>query len=364
MFHSNDRRLYITYGKAAKKMTRELLEAAHIAEEIPQGASIGLKPNLVVAATPDSGATTHMGIIEGIIEYLQDAGHKDISIMEGSWVGDSTQRAFSICGYPDVSRKYNVPLYDLKKDKTETLSTPVGPMRVCSRPLHTDYLISLPVLKGHCQTVMTCALKNSKGCIPDTEKRHFHTQGLHRPIAALGTVFKPSLFIVDSICGDLNFEEGGTPIQTNRMLLGHDPVMIDTYGCKLMGIDPFDVDYIGYSEDLGVGSMDIRDEDLVFLNDPSAAPAFPKPTGTVSRLTRNVRQNSACSACYGNLVHALYHMEEIGRTCRKPIYIGQGYKNMPVDGIGIGRCCKNAAINVPGCPPDAARIMEVLMEEC
>ena len=92
-------------------------------------------------------------------------------------------------------------------------------MEICCIALDTDFLIDLPVLKGHCQTNMTCALKNLKGCLPDREKRKFHSDGLFRPIAALATYLKPSLVIVDSICRDLNFEEGGNPIHTNRILL-------------------------------------------------------------------------------------------------------------------------------------------------
>ena len=107
-------------------------------------------------------------------------------------------------------------------------------MEICQRALDTDYLINLPVLKGHCQTTITCALKNCKGCLPDSEKRRFHALGLHKPIAALAAVLKPALTIVDSICGDLNFEEGGTPVQTNRMLLGEEIVQLDAFGCKLM----------------------------------------------------------------------------------------------------------------------------------
>ena len=68
------------------------------------------------------------------------------------------------------------------------------------------------------QTVMTCALKNLKGCLPDREKRRFHTEELMRPIAALAAAIRPKLIIVDSICGDLNFEEGGNPVHTNRTL--------------------------------------------------------------------------------------------------------------------------------------------------
>ena len=58
---------------------------------------------------------------------------------------------------------------------------------------------------------MTCALKNCKGCLPDREKRRFHAEGLMRPIAALATALRPELTIVDSLCGDLDFEEGGNP---------------------------------------------------------------------------------------------------------------------------------------------------------
>ena len=127
------------------------------------GASVALKPNLVVAASPETGATTHAGVLSGAIEYLRDHGFRDISIIEGSWVGDDTGRAFRAAGYEAVGKKYGVPLFDLKRDKTRRVDTPLRPMDICCRALDADYLINLPVLKGHCQTAMTCALKNCKG---------------------------------------------------------------------------------------------------------------------------------------------------------------------------------------------------------
>lgn len=358
------RTIYEVYGADAKAMTRMLLEKANIAEEIPAGASVGLKPNLVVGKPPESGATTHGGILEGILAYLQDHGIRDISIMEGSWIGERTERGFAACGYEAIARKYGVPLYDLKKDKTRAVETPIGELQICCRPLDTGYLISLPVLKGHCQTGITCAMKNSKGCLPDAEKRHFHALGLHRPIAALAAVLRPALYIVDSLCGDLNFEEGGTPVQTNRMLLGHDPVQLDTYGCMLMGIDPESVAYIGLAQAWGAGSTALAPEDILRLNDPADAPAFPKPSGLVSRLTRGVEQRAACSACLGNLVHALYRLEsERHQTYRKPIYIGQGFAGQATAGLGVGKCCAGAARCVMGCPPAAEDILQALLDD-
>ncbi|HHX22964.1 MAG: DUF362 domain-containing protein [Tepidanaerobacteraceae bacterium] len=352
-----DRNIYIVYGNEAKSMTLALLEAANVKERIPKGASIGLKPNLVVAKSAESGATTHKGIAEGIIEYLMENGHKQISIMESSWVGGNTRRAFNVSGYDALSKKYGVPLYDLKRDATTTVDTAIGKMEICQRALDTDYLINLPVLKGHCQTTITCALKNCKGCLPDSEKRRFHALGLHKPIAALAAVLKPALTIVDSICGDLNFEEGGTPVQTNRMLLGEDMVQLDAFGCKLMGIDVSKVEYIALAEKYGAGKADFSNDDLIQVNSPDAILEYPKSSGLVRRLGKNVKQKDACSACYGNLIHALYRLELENYPYTAPIAIGQGWKGIPFDGVGIGRCCDCAKKRINGCPPNAETIM-------
>ncbi|MFR8527870.1 MAG: DUF362 domain-containing protein [Flavonifractor plautii] len=270
-------RIYEIFGTNAHAMTRALMESAGAACKIPSGASVALKPNLVVAASPETGATTHAGVLSGAIEYLRDHGFRDISIIEGSWVGDDTGRAFRAAGYEAVGKKYGVPLFDLKRDKTRRVDTPLRPMDICCRALDADYLINLPVLKGHCQTAMTCALKNCKGCLPDREKRRFHTEGLMRPIAALAAALRPELTIVDSLCGDLDFEEGGNPVPTGRMLLGEDPVQLDAYGCRLMGLALEQVPYIQMAEAWGAGSTRLEEGDVVRLNEPSAAADYPAP---------------------------------------------------------------------------------------
>ncbi len=78
--------------------------------------------------------------------------------------------------------------------------------------MDVDYLINMPVLKGHCQTNITCALKKTwKAVYLIRKKRRFHTMGLHKPIAYLNKILKQDLIVVDGIIGDLNFEEGGKP---------------------------------------------------------------------------------------------------------------------------------------------------------
>ena len=352
-------KIYQVYGNDAHEMTLRLLEASEAYRLVKPGESVALKPNLVVVGTPENGATTHAGVLSGAIEYFRAHGVSDISIIEGSWVGADTLPAMRRAGYDKVCDKYNVPFYDLKSDATRSVKTPIGKIDVCARALDAGLLVDLPVLKGHCQTFMTCALKNLKGCLPDREKRRFHAMGLMKPIAALAAVLKPRLSIVDSICGDLNFEEGGTPVETNRMYLGTDPVQLDAYGAGLMGLSLSQVDYIGLAERYGAGCTAFDEGDLVNLNAPEDVKIYPRPSGTVARLTRHVKQDMACSACFANLVRALYATDYANDV---DICIGQGWQGKAFDGLGIGRCCKGARSCVMGCPPTAEQIANTLEE--
>ncbi len=352
-------KIYQIYGQDAHEMTFKLLEASDAIRLVPSGDSVALKPNLVIAGSPDDGATTHAGVLSGCIAYFQDHGVKDISVIEGSWVGDETMRAVRRAGYDKVCEKYGVPFFDLKKDKTRPIKTAIGNIDICCRALDAGLLVDLPVLKGHGQTLMTCALKNLKGCLPDHEKRRFHALGLQKPIAALGAVLKPGLIIVDSICGDLDFEEGGNPVQTNRMYLGTDAVQLDAYGRALMGLNPDEVPYIEMAARWGGGSTAWSAEDIVELNQPHDAAAYPKPRGIVASLTKNVHQNQACSACFAALARAMY-TSRCGE--KQTIYIGQGWQGKHLDGLGIGKCCRGAEQCVMGCPPTADAIARKLEE--
>lgn len=358
----NDRRIHVIYGEDICAMTQTLLESADVAGFIPKNGHVVLKPNLVVARPAHEGATTHTEIVEGVVRYLKDLGISRITIAEGSWVGDSTEHAFRVTGLDQLAKRYGLRLLDLKRDETASADTPIGTIRLCRTPLEADFLINLPVLKGHCQTVMTCALKNLKGCIPDQEKRRFHSLGLTKPIAALASALHPHLTLVDNICGDLNFEEGGNPVKTDRLLLGRDPVQLDTYCCGLLGLDPSEVPYLPLAERYGAGRMDRKEEDIVFLNRPAVPSEARTDSRLVRSLTRGVEQRSACSACFANLTRALYqYREHTGTNYTGKISIGQDFQGKTPDGLGIGQCCRCAKDHVTGCPPTSADILQKLM---
>ena len=349
-------KIYAAYESNGAEGARKLLESSGAAELFRLGMKVALKPNLVVAKPASSGATTSPHVVAGTIEFLKDCGVTDITIMESSWAGESTERAWQVCGYRELSSKYAVRLLDLKKDKTRSVSAAGFKFDICVSPLEVDRLINLPVLKGHCQTIMTCALKNMKGCIPDSEKRRFHSVGLHHPIAALSLAIKPDLILVDALCGDITFEEGGNPLKMNLLIAGNDPVKIDAYGASLMGIPLSQIEHLRLAEEFGAGSSEIRPDTVITTGDKQISAQSSALPQAARHLAQHVEERAACSICYAGLIHALYRMEKAGklRNLKGKIHIGQGFKNTSGKGIGYGECARGFDKAIPGCPPRGA----------
>ena len=356
--------ILIIHGTNYKEMARQILARADVAAELPdKKAKIALKPNLVTDSEPSMGGTTHPELLAGAIEYFQENGFSDITIMEGSWVGTRTGSAYRAAGYDQVCERYGVPFVDLKGDKTTEYDCAGMKIRICSRAMEADYMVNMPVLKGHCQTVITCALKNNKGIIPDSEKRRFHSMGLHKPIAHLNVKAPNSFILVDNICGDLDFEEGGNPVRMDRILGFKDPVLCDSFVCDCMGYELSDVPYIGMAEALGVGSADLGKAEIIYLNEAEKGSRRFPMTRRVQQLAAFTDPKDACSACYGSLIHALNRLNDEGRLRRgKPeIAIGQGYQGKEGE-IGVGRCTSCFRKTLKGCPPSASEMIRFLEE--
>jgi len=348
-------KLWVNYSKDILKGTIEVLEASNLKELVKPSMKVSIKPNLVLARDASFGATTHPEVVEGIICYLRGVGLKNIEIIESSWVGDDTKRAYKVCGYTELSKKYNVPLFDLKDDDIVNIDG----MEVCKKAVETDFLINVPVLKAHCQTLLTCCMKNLKGCISDPEKRRFHTMGLHKPIARLNQAIKTHFCVIDGICGDLNFEEGGTPVERNMILAGSDPLFVDSYCARLIGYQSDEIGYLKVGEHLGIGELFNEERDLhhiVELN-TNNKPKRAKVAKSIARqFSKFIDEDSACSACYSALVYALYNSE---RTPKEKIGVGQGFIGKKGK-LGCGNCTSGFNNYVPGCPPKAVDIVGFL----
>lgn len=356
----NKNQIYIKCGTNYREMTKELLTESGLAAMIgDKKTSIGIKPNLVSGSEASFGATTHPEIVAGIIEYLQENGFSNLAMLEGSWVGDRTAEVAKLCGYYELEKQYQVPFWDMQKDKSFVKDCKGMELKLCQSVEKIDFLINVPVLKGHCQTKITCALKNMKGLIPNSEKRRFHSMGLHKPIAHLNTGIRQDFIVVDNICGDLDFEDGGNPVVMNRILTGCDPVLMDAYVCHLMHYDVHEVSYIVQAEALGVGCADITKADIRICGEQGAE-LLPKSRKVVE-VQDSVEEVESCSACYGYLIPALDRLkqEEILDKLDTKICIGQGYRNQ-TGKLGIGHCTRNFEYHLEGCPPFENEVYDFL----
>ena len=348
------------YGTDYKEMTKLLLTEAELESRIPaKNARIGIKPNLVAPSEASWGATTHPEIVAGIIEYLQERGFTQLLVLEGSWVGDKTSESAEVCGYLDLCRQYGVSFVDTQKDSFHVRDCKGLELNLCDGAAGLDFLINVPVLKGHCQTKLTCALKNMKGLIPNQEKRHFHAMGLHKPIAHLNAGLHQDFIVVDHICGDLDFEDGGNPVVMNRVMAACDPVLVDAYVCQMMHYEVAEVPYVKLAGELGVGCSDISKADVRFLED-GADQRMPISRKVVE-LADAVEEVESCSACYGYLIPALEMLKEEGlfEKLDEKICIGQGYRGKK-GVLGVGHCTCKFQNYVEGCPPLEGDIYEFL----
>ena len=357
--------ILVVYGNNIAAMSYRIAKEANLAELIgDRGKLVGLKPNLVVARPASGGATTHPEIAAGLIKYLQEHGFNDLVILEGAWLGANTSDAFRTCGYQKLSDETGVRLIDTKKDKSRTCDCKGMKLEICESALALDFMINLPVMKGHCQTLLTCALKNNKGIIPDSEKSRFHSLGLTKPIAHLNTVVHNDFILVDGICGDLDFEEGGNPVHAGRLFATRDPVLCDAWAAAQMGYTVSDIPYIELAEKLGVGSADLSRAKIRELNSCEAGEAAVGKnvsSGKVRSLAAHIDEDQACSACYASLIFALSRLNrtELSRFKEK-ICVGQGFKGKKGK-LGAGQCCSGFDKYCPGCPPSGSDILDVIL---
>lgn len=350
------------YGTDYREMTLELLKRAALGELLPaaRDSRIGIKPNLVSASAPSFGATTHPEILAGIIEYLHLCGYRNIVIAEGSWVGDRTSEVMRVCGYDRLVKEYGVEFLDTQKDHSFEKDCAGMKLNLCSCVKDIDFLINVPVLKGHCQTKITCALKNMKGLIPNREKRRFHSMGLHRPIAHLNAGIHQDFIVVDHICGDLDFEDGGNPVVRNCIMAARDPVLVDAHVCQLLHYPVDEVPYIRMAEKLGVGCADIGRAGITVCGPEPEEDELPGEHKIVE-LQDAVSEVDSCSACYGYLIPALEMLRQEGllEQLDEKICIGQGYQGKTGE-LGIGRCTSLFCCSLQGCPPTEGQIYEFL----
>jgi len=248
----------IAKGKRAlDKIFREL----KIEEKIRDVQSVLIKPNLRAAAVNKYArcAITNPEIIKLIAERLLELG-KRVVIAEGTSSKYITERALENSGVKKLERNgievLNLNLCKIKNIKIENGEV-LKEVEVPVPVLESEFIISLPVMKTHSQTMVTLSLKNMMGATGEIMPVRMHLAGIHKAIADINTVIKPDLCIIDAT----RAMEGSGPVRGREVRLdmligGYDPVSVDSVGAKIMGFDPYTIEHIIEAEKRGIGRID------------------------------------------------------------------------------------------------------------
>ncbi|MCI5128469.1 MAG: DUF362 domain-containing protein [Candidatus Electrothrix sp. AS4_5] len=240
--------IYTTSFLSWEKSLPALLDKAGLAEHIPQGKTILIKPNLVEVLRPP--ITTPVALVREIVEYLQMHTDNPIVIGEGCGALDyDTHRCFTELGYTALAVEKKIDLIDLNQEPCQQKSLPQ-----CKRWSNfylpdiakNSFLLSVPVLKVHTLAQVTLTMKNMMGLAPPAhyhqgggwKKAAFHKQ-IHESVADLNRYRCPDFTVLDATVGMAEAHLWG-PIcdpPVNRLIAGFDPVAIDSYGAGLLGKD-------------------------------------------------------------------------------------------------------------------------------
>ena len=191
-----------------------------------------------------------------------------------------------------------------------------------------------------------------KGCIPSSEKRRFHRMGLHDPIGHLAAAVHQDFIIADAICPDLLFEDGGNPVQLDRMICAADPVLMDAYGSQILALEQEEVSYIRIAAALGAGCPDTSQAEVSFYLEKRG-----HEYGTGSRYIRAEVPSLPWNRDPGGMLIRLREQDQIPDK----ICIGQGYRGR-TGNLGIGNCTSRFCHTLKGCPPTADEMYRFLSQ--
>ena len=348
---------------------------------IKRGDTVIIKPNIVVAKPPETGATTDPRVCRTIANMVRELGAKPI-IAESSAIGIDTEDAIQIAGYGKL-REDGYEVIDLKKKGIETVkvSIPNGKaLKEVTLPkiiIEANMIISVPKMKTHDQAEVTLALKNMKGVLPDAYKRKFHhVFGVFQSIADLMTVIKPTFSVVDGIVAMNGLGPAfGDPIEMDLIMAGKDAVAVDAVTAKIMGFIPQECGCLREAAESKIGTMDL--DMIEVVGEPVAIvqrrfqrfeeaimEKVPLPEGFQVLISEK-----ACTGCRNQILSSLFDIKQAGLLARVPRWTVVSGKTRKLPDVPreklllVGACVspfKKEANFVEGCPPNSQDILRGL----
>ena len=301
------------------------MEALNIAADLRPEMKIVIKPNMVMAKSPDFPATTHPLVVKAVIRWLKEQGMQHITIAESSgglYNVEAMKHVYHVCGMGALS-----PEAELNMDfSAQTVNCPSGfknhSFHLITPIVEADYIINICKLKTHAMTGYSGGIKNLFGTIPGLEKPQMHyrwpeIEDFSNMLLELAQTVAPQLTVIDAIDAmEGNGPTGGTSHPLHMLLAARDFYTQDCFAAGLMGLDsmeivmlrqavekglahPKDLELVG--DPVPVGLSPFQKPDTIKLDFTNGVPKFLQKTFTfvASRLLKSYPQLNAekCVGC-------------------------------------------------------------------
>jgi len=218
-----------------------------------RGKRIVLKPNLV-EYDADTVINTHPMVVHAAYEAFLKLGAADVRIAEGPGHRRGTLDLADAAGYFSTVAKFEDSFTDLNTDAVakRVIPNPLSKLDSLYLPhtvLDCDLLVSVAKMKTHHWAGATLSMKNLFGLVPGGvygwPKNVLHWSGIPESIVDLHHLFPKQFAIVDGIVGmEGNGPIQGTPKAAGVLVAGRDPAAVDATCCRVMGIDPKQIEYL------------------------------------------------------------------------------------------------------------------------
>lgn len=325
----------------------------------------------------EAGCITIPEVPRALADTVKELGARPV-IAESSAVGVDTEKVIQASGYREL-REMGYEVINFKKTSSVDIPIPNGKvfetLPFWELVQQADVIISVPKLKTHDQTEMTCAIKNLKGLLTDKGKKANHQEGLFEAVIDLMSAVKPQLAVVDAI----TCQEGvgpifGKPVEMNLIVAGKDLVAVDSTCARLIGYEPGETLLTVNAAARGLGVMD-----------PDQIEIVGQPLERVKRrFLRSIEDNpvegvegfqliqgeATCTGCRNTVMSALIDMRNAGQLMYLPgITVVTGGAPLPEaiprDSIvTVGKCTPEEAQterHVKGCPPNNALVVDAII---
>lgn len=247
-------------------------------DHLKPGSRVFIKPNIVfwtrAAAFPKWGVITTTRVVEDMVVLLKERGIDRITIGEGTVTMNpkdaaTPAHAFETLGYAALKRRYGVEAVNVFE--RPFVKTELGDgfaLSFNADALASDFIVNLPVMKAHNQTMVSLGIKNLKGLIDIPSRKRCHSmepgRDLHVWVSRLAERMPPMFTLLDGIYTN---ERGpgfdGRVHRADILAASADVLSADLVGAALLGYGAGEVPHLRHAAARCGRPLDLSDIEVV-----------------------------------------------------------------------------------------------------